>query len=125
MNLHNIVSGAIAAINPMVTASIRVSSGATTNDDGTRVPTYADPVNVPAQVQSLQYQDIIKLAGLNIQGARNKIYLNGNWNGLVRRDNKGGDLITMPDGSVWLVAVVLENWADWTCVAVTAQIDGA
>jgi hypothetical protein len=42
----------------------------------------------------------------------------------VRTDQKGGDLLTMPDGSVWLVAMVLEHWADWTSVAITLQ-DGS
>jgi len=37
---------------------------------------------------------------------------------------KGGDLITEPDGTVWLVTTELEAWsasAGWTKVAVTQQ----
>lgn len=121
MNLHAIVSGAIGAVNPHVPVTVQVSTGSTTSPGGTRVPTYAAPVAASGQVQPVQYNDIAKLNGLNIQGVRNKIYLSGDWNALVRSSGKGGDLITMADGSVWLVAVVLENWPDWSSLAVTLQ----
>jgi hypothetical protein len=122
MNLHLIVSGAIGAVNPQSSATFQASTGSTTNDDGTRVPTYAAPVTIQCQIQSLQYNDLMKLSGLNIQGVRSKIYVNGSWSGLVRPEGKGGDLITFADGSVWLVAVVLEDWPDWCSVAVTRQV---
>lgn len=74
-------------------------------------------------MQALQYNDIIQLDALNIQGERRKIYINGEVDGLVRADKKGGDLITTPDGKVWKVAISLEQWPDWCCVAVTLQDD--
>lgn len=123
MNLHSIVSGAVGAINPLVIATLRASAGSTTALDGKRVAAYADPVNVRCQVQSLQYNDILQLDALEIQGSKNKIYVNGRWQGLVRPDRRGGDLITMPDGRVYLVTLVLEEWDTWCCVAVTLQVD--
>lgn len=125
MNLHNLVRGAIRAVNPEIIVTIQRSTGSTTNPDGTRVPTYDTIRGVRAQMQSLQYNDIAQLDGLNIQGERRALYLNGDWEGLVRADGKGGDLITFPDGSIWLVALVLENWAfkdGWVKVAVTRQV---
>lgn len=124
MNLHNIVAGAVSAINPAMNATIRRSTGYTTAADGTRTPTYASPECVKAQVQALQYNDLTQLAGLNIQGEKRAMYLNGNWEGVARPDGRGGDLITLPDSSVWLVVQVLENWASqdgWVKVAVTRQ----
>jgi hypothetical protein len=124
MNLHAIALSAVAAINPCVTATIRRSTGYTTADDGSRTPSYAKPARVQVQVQSLQYNDLIMTDGLDIQGERRAMYINGNWDGVVRADQTGGDLITLPDGSVWLVAMVLENWASvdgWVKVAVTRQ----
>lgn len=121
MNLHQIVSGNIQAINPYIKLIVQVSTGYTTNPDGSRVPTYAKSQIVFGDVQALQYTDIIQLDALNIQGERRKIYINGQVDGLVRVDNKGGDLITDPDGKVWLVAMVLEYWHDWVSVAVTLQ----
>lgn len=126
MNLHNLVRGAIGAVNPELLATVRMCTGYTTAANGARTPSYTDFPGVPVQVQALSYSDLMKVDGLNIQGNRSGIYLNGNWDGLVRRDRKGGDLIVIPSGpsaGVWLVAVVLENWPDWTKVAVTQQLD--
>ena len=124
MNRHGIVSPYIAAINPWVTISIQSSAGYTTNPDGSRVPTYAAPQSILAQVQSLQYNDMMQLDGINIEGERRALYLNGNWDGVERPDGKGGDILTFPDGSNWLVVLVLENWSStdgWVKVAVTRQ----
>lgn len=125
MNLHGIVAGAIGAVNPTVRGAIQTSAGYTTNDDGTRVPAY-NPIqtNVPMQVQALQFRDITQLDGLNIEGVQRKIYISGRVDGLIRPENKGGDIITIADGygkGVWLVACVLEYWPDWCTVAVTQQ----
>lgn len=96
MNLHGLASGAIGAVNPFVPISIQVSTGHATNADYVRVPTYADPVTVPGQVQALTFRDIQQLDGLNLQGTRRAIYVNGRVDGLVRVENKGGDLVTVP-----------------------------
>lgn len=122
MNLHEIVKGAIGAINPHQPATVEISTGYTTNDDGTRVPTYST-ITVDLQIQALQFTDITQLNGLGIQGVRRKLYLTGDIAGMIRVDNKGGDIVTMQDGTKWLVAVVLEHWPDWVSVAVTQQVE--
>lgn len=124
MNLHNIVSGAVGQVNPPINATLQASTGYTTTADGTRIPTYAEPTNINVQMQALQYNDIQQISSLNIQGLRQAMYINGDWLGLIRADNKGGDIITLPDGSVWIVAMVLERWsvtAGWCKVCVTLQ----
>jgi hypothetical protein len=124
MNLHGIVSGLIGAVNPHVPATLLVSTGFTVDDDGKRIPTYAAPVTVTAQVQALTFRDIMQVDGLNLQGTRRAIYLYGEVDGLVRVSQRGGDLITLADGpnvGVWLVAQVLEQWPDWCKVAATLQ----
>lgn len=128
MNLHAIAGPVVAVVNPFIPVTIKVSTGSTRNPDGSRTPTYAS-TTASAQVQALQFRDIAQLQGLNLQGTRRKIYLSGDFEGLVRSQNKGGDLIIFPnDGSqwansVWLVAMVLETWPDWCSVAVTLQVD--
>jgi len=124
MNLHGIARGAISAVNPFVRAQVQVSTGYTTAPGAKRTPQYAPGVMVRVQVQALTFRDIQQIDGLNLQGTRRAIYIDGNIDGLVRPLNKGGDLITLDDGSVWLVAMVLEAWPDWCKVAVTLQ-DGA
>ena len=124
MNLHQIVSGAVSAVNPTQLVTVQVSTGSTLGADGTRSPTYSASVQIPAQVQALSYSDMQHADALNIQGIRRSIYLNGEVDGLVRSQNKGGDLITLADGSTWLVQDVPEHWPDWTKCIVTMQ-DGA
>ena len=121
MNLHSVVSGVISAILPPSNLAVQISSGYVTNSDGSRSPSYAPAQIVSGFVQALQYNDIVQLDALSIQGERRKIYINGQVDGLVRVLNKGGDLITDPLGNVWLVVLVLEYWPGWCSVAVTLQ----
>lgn len=121
MNLHNIVSGAIGAINPFQTANVRYSNGYSTLGDGSQVPSYTDVDNVPVQVQALTAKELQHLATLNIQGVMKALYLNGNSQGVVRPLGQGGDLFTLVSGT-WLVTTVLETWdTGWCKVAVTLQ----
>jgi hypothetical protein len=85
------------------------------------VPTYGSPVAVPCQLQSLQYRDIAQIDGLNIQGDKSKIYISGAVAGAVRASRQGGDLVTMPDNSVWLVVVVLEKFPEWCSFGIVLQ----
>ena len=124
MNLNSIVSSAIGAINPPVPLSVQISTGTTQDASFKQVPTYAMPVTVMGQVQPLTWRDIQQLDGLNLQGTRRKIYISAHIDGLVRVDNKGGDLITDNCGNTWLVAMVLEAWPSWTSCAATLQ-DGS
>jgi hypothetical protein len=124
MNLHAIVSNGVNVVNPFVPLVVQVSLGYTTSADGSRAPSYAQPVPVMGQVQALEYRDILQLESLNIQGQQRAIYIRGEVDGLVRPSKKGGDLITTPDGRIWLVTLVLEYWPDWCKAAVTLQ-DGS
>lgn len=126
MDLHSIASGAIGTVNPFIPATIRVSTGYTTSADGTQVPAYK-VVQVSAQVQALTFKDLQQVDGMNLNGTRRAIYLHGEFDGTVRVDKKGGDIITVSRGvnaGVWLVAQVLEQFPDWCKVAVTLQ-DGS
>lgn|SRR5487761_2624458 len=124
MNLRNIVRGSVGVVNPDVALVVQVSTGSSPNAEFVSVPTYAAPVTVMGQVQPMTWRDLQMTEGLNLQGTRRKIYINGHINGLIRSKNKGGDLITDPDGNVWLVAQELEEWPSWCSVTCTLQ-DGA
>lgn len=131
MNLHGIAGGYVSAVNPMMPCSVQISTGSTEDANYVPQPSYADPVTIMGQVQSLTFSDLRQLDGLNLQGTKRAIYLLGDVEGIVRKDNKGGDLITTPNGDVWLVAMVLEAWLHeagnpnepgWCKVAVTLQV---
>jgi hypothetical protein len=123
MNLRGYANGATRAINPNIEAIVRVSAGYGIKPDGNRIPKY-DNLPFRAQVQALQYNDMMHLEGLNIQGIRRAIYLNGMIDSVKRINRNGGDLIkiaTGPNAGSWLVSIVLEQWPDWAKCAVTLQ----
>jgi len=129
MNLHGIVSGVIGTVNPFVPVTLQQSTGYTTAPDGGRTPTYsASPLTV--QVQALTAKEIQHLDGLNIQGVLRKAYLNGDWRGVYRATNQGGDLMQFAavagvpaslQGTTWKVVQVFETWPDWCALAIQLQ----
>lgn len=122
MNLHRIVSTAISAVNPRILATLRVSTGYSIGADTKQIPQYRTIENVPVQMQALSYTDLQKLSGLNIQGTRRALYVNGDVQGLNRAEIKGGDIFLCADGTEWLVVQALETWPDWCKVCVTQQV---
>ena len=81
-------------------------------------------LTILGQVQPFTWRDLQQLEGLNLNGDRRGIYVSGDLNGVVRVTLKGGDLITLPDASVWLVVQQLEGWnltAGWTKAAIVLQ----
>lgn len=121
MNIFPIVHAAVSAVSPQVPVSIQISTGSTTNADGSRSLSYAAPQTVNASIQALQYNDIVQADSMQIEGVRRKMYVYGEVDGLVRSKNKGGDLVTLPNGSVWKVALIAEAWATWTCAIITLE----
>lgn len=130
MNLHSLVSGAISAVNPHVPVTLKQqNAGYTTAPDGGRTPLYTTSAQI-AQMQALSAREIAHLDGLNIQGVLRKAYLTGDWQGVYRPGNQGGDLLVFGStadvpanlqGTTWRVVQVLETWADWCALAVQLQ----
>lgn len=84
-------------------------------------------LTVLGQVQPITTRDLMQLEGVNLGGIKWKVYLNGALNGIVRPENKGGDMVTISQGphqGVWLTVAVLEQWPDW-CVAAIVQQNGS
>lgn len=122
MDLRGIANSATVAINPNETVTVLRSTGFTVGAGARQVPTYAAPVEGPAQIQALDADDIKQLDGLNIQGTIRAIYLRGVLAGVVRPNQTGGDLVKRNDGAeTWLVVQVLESWPDWTKAAIVLQ----
>ncbi len=125
MDLYRLTSGVIDAVNPRIVVSIQTSAGNVTNPDGTVAPLYDPAVSVLAQVQALSGRDLRQIEGLNLQGTLRAIYVDDGIDGVERVTLKGGDLITLPDCSVWLVTLVPEPWkttAGWTKAIITLQV---
>ena len=125
MNLHQIASGAIGAVNPFIPISTKISTGYTTLPNGKQVPSYSTG-NTTGQVQALSSRDLKQIEGLNIQSVVQKVYLNGNYEGVFRDLGKGGDILTFSYGNTaskdYLVVTVFERWTDWSAVGVVMQV---
>lgn len=124
MNLNGIVSGAISAVNPQTLATVMVSTGSTSAPNAARTPTYRTVRGVPVQVQPMSYKDLMQTEGLNLNGTKRSIYVNGRVDGIVRSENKGGDLIILTgcaNAGTWLVVQILEQWPDWVKCACVLQ----
>jgi len=125
VNLNALAGAAVAAVQPPEFLLVHISDGSTTVASGVRTPNYLPVRRMMGQVQNLTYHDLQQVDALNLQGTRRAIYLNGQIDGIVRAENKGGDLVVIPKGSVnegtWLVAMVLESWTGWCKVAATLQ----
>ena len=125
MNLHAIVAGVIGTVNEPMLVTVQVSTGpGPTARDGKRSPTYAAPFNLWADVQAFTTKDLQLIDRLNIQKSDRAIYFNGEVDAIIRMSQKGGDLVTLPDGTVYLTTAVIERWGaapDWCRVAVTLQ----
>jgi len=124
MNLHAIASRYVSAVNPMADGQWKQSTGYTTASDGTRTPSYADPVDIKAQLQPMGYKDLVQVEGLNLGGEKRAMYVNQDIHAVMRPDGQGGDLIVLNDGSTWLVVMPLENFyqtSGWTKIAVVRQ----
>ena len=120
MDLRTISNGVSNSVNPNITVTVLASTGYTTGAGLRQVPSYADPVTGPAQVQALDNMELRQLDGLNIQGIIRGIYLRGALAGVIRPDSKGGDLVTI-GSQTWLVVKVLESWPLWSKCAIVYQ----
>src|SRR4029077_20504026 len=101
------------------------NTGSVKQPDFTRTPTY-QYFDVVGQVQPVTGRDLRQLEGLNLNGTLKALYLNGQIDGVVRVAVKGGDLVKMSDGSIWLVVQQREGVnlsAGWTKVALVLQND--
>jgi hypothetical protein len=122
MNLRGIANRVSSVVNPNIPVTLYRSTGYTIGAGRKQVPGYADPVEVIAQLQALDGNDLKQLDSLNIQGTIKAIYLYGIVAGVVRPDGTGGDKIII-DHRTWLVVKVLEGWATWTKAAIVLQDD--
>jgi hypothetical protein len=120
MNLHGIVSGAIGTVNPFTDGIMKVSTGYTTLLSGKREPTFSQ-TNVSVQLQALGYKDLQQIDGLNLQGVLKAAYVNGNFNGVNRPKQQGGDLLII-GADTWLIVQPLEEWPDWCKFVVNLQV---
>jgi len=119
MNLRGIANGLTSRINPNVAGVFQVNTGFTTLPGGKRIQSYNN-VDVSVQFQELSSTDLKQIDAVNIQGILRSAYLNGNFNGVNRPEQKGGDILLVGNDK-WLVVKVPELWPEWCRVIVNLQ----
>lgn len=119
MNLHGIVRGAITRINPDVPGTFMVNTGSSTLPGGKKTQSYTN-VDVMVQLQELSSTDLKQVDAVNIQGILRSAYVTGNFNGINRPEQKGGDFLMVGDQK-WLVVKVAELWPDWCRLIINLQ----
>lgn len=130
INVRVAANAAIQVVNPDVLGVFYASTGFTINAQKKQVPSYAAGVNARMQVQAVSAGELRHLEGMNVQGVLRSIHMWGNTQGVVRVNQKGGDLVyvaEVPGGAskVWKVVKVVETWPDWCHVIVNLQTDAA
>lgn len=122
MNLRQIANRMTRAINPNLSAEIYRSAGEVTAEDGSVTPSYDDMIIMQVQKQAVNQDDLKHIENQNIQGMLVSIYTNGNWCGMNRKKDQGGDLFVIGNDT-WLVLAVPEIWPDWTHAICVLQLD--
>lgn len=117
LNLHALVRPLITLVNPDVTVIILQSAGFEVVDYEQR-PIWRPAVKVQAQAQPVPDKTLQFLVQQRQNSIWHDFYLEGEWNGLRRAREQGGDLIYW-EGFEWQVDQVLERWSagsGWTKV---------
>ena len=117
LNLHAKVRGAIGALTPDVPGWWYQSKGSvpSATGDGRLVPTYQPAVAVRLQVQPPSARDLRFADFLQMQGVIRTVFMYSNPQGIVRVNQRGGDLLMFPQWSganndAWLVEQPEQNW---------------
>ncbi len=110
------LSRVVTRINPDTVATLQKANGYTVGANFKQVPAFTTSSGV-LQVQELAAEERKQLEGVNQGDVLRKVFLDGSWDSVARQTLSGGDRFIF-GGFVWGVVRVLEQWPDWTAVAV-------
>lgn len=109
MNLHEIASGAINAVNPFQEVTITPKSEYTVNQYGEAEATAGTPYTIMAQIQPVSSEDIAFISDYNQSTVYRSFWVSANPSGINRPQAKGGDIVTWGDKTFY-VAQMPEAW---------------
>lgn len=123
-NMHDVVRGAIQAVNEDQPGTVYISTGST-NVRGILTPNFT-PVAAQLQVQAQKHTPLQHERDLLYSNAFLTIYAYGNFSDLERPDGKGGDVVQLTNSGQWYaITQVLEWWPSWCAFEVTRQLNAA
>lgn len=109
MNLHEIVSSAINAINPFQTITIKSRGTYTVNEYGERTAVEGASKTVLADVQPLSSEDIKFINNYNQSSIYRSFWVSEDVSGINRPLAKAGDIVTW-NGDTYYVMGMKEDW---------------
>lgn len=125
MNLHEIVSSAIGAINPLQEIKITPRGSYTVNDYGETFVMAEAPYTVMADVQPVHSEDIKFINNYNQSTVYRSFWVSANAFGLNRPMMRSGDKIEW-NGKVYYVVNMPEDWYEtcgWSHFVGALQLD--
>lgn len=130
MNLHDIVRGAITAVNDDQTVTLYQSTGEYVRQQrGDMRQSFIEVSDIRAQVQSLTTNDMKALDALGITQTTRRFYLYADTGqkmppyAQLRPLGRSGDYIKDASGKWWLANGVIEDFTNegWICLLCTLQ----
>lgn len=126
LNLHKITRAIITAVHPDEQIKVCICTGQAVDDRGVVVPSFADPVLIPAQVQNYADGEQRK-NGINFNEERIRVFINTNIVELraLSRPEKPGDMIQRSDSTWWRVVDIDNEFArvGWVSAICVRQVD--
>lgn len=113
MNLHEIASKAINAVNPFQSITITPRSSYTVNDYGEAVASDGTPYVIMAQIQPVTSEDIKFINNYNESTVYKAFWVSANAFGLNRPMARAGDKVVWGN-KVFYVTSMPEDWYE-TC----------
>jgi hypothetical protein len=120
MNLHDVVRGAIQAVNPDTPGAVYVSQGSA-NVRGILTPQFCK-VDADMQVQASRHKPVYHERGLTYTNSVFTVWAYGDFSDLDRPSGSGGDVAYFRQ-SWWYVSQFLEWWPGWCSFEVTEQLN--
>lgn len=123
INLHNLVRGVITMVHDDQKVTVYINRGYQHFAGGIVKPIWEE-VEAIAQVQPVSSNEIKFIDNYVESSTYRTFYLNGDFTGLNRRTETGGDKIWW-NGHFWYVASNPEPWeiAGWTCLHCVQQLE--
>ena len=113
MNLHEIVSSAINAVNPFQTITIKSRGGYFVNEYGEREALDNITMTCKADIQPVSSEDIKFINNYNQSSIYKSFYVSMEVHGINRPLAKSGDVVTW-NGQTYYVVSLKEDWYE-TC----------
>lgn len=123
MNLHTLVRAAINVVNEDQPIIIKINKGNQHIPGGLQRSIWEE-INTTAQVQPVSSYEIQFIENYVSSSNYRNFYINGNFMGLNRRTESGGDCIIW-NGFEWFIDSSPEPWGDtagWTKVRAIQQL---